>query len=213
MSAMIFKTHALRMLVSSLALALGASAATAQVPIPGAPAIGPLPVEEGVAIFEERCKMALFDPNAFIASVPPTLPTGGSAFAQSPDNQVLTAHEFRDPWFVDFYISSTGTHRMTRCSVHSWASIQYQGNPELPGPMAERLKSVFAGRPDGPLVGGVMPANYAQIYGEAVLNGPEYQQHFYSVSLDWGEARVPVWVDLHNGGFSMVAVLIEENAQ
>ncbi|MEM9395054.1 MAG: hypothetical protein AAGA38_14435 [Pseudomonadota bacterium] len=199
--------------LTKLALALAGGSAAAQVPLQDMQQTGPVSVSEGLALFEERCRLALFDPNAFIASVPPTLPIGGSAFSQSPDQQILTAHEYRVPWFIEFYISSTGNQRMLRCSAHNFAEFGYNPTPEAPDVLAQKLTAAFAARSDGTLVGGLMPRNYAQMYGRDMVDVPEFHQHYYAASLDWYGERVPVWIDVHAGGLSFITVRIEETGQ
>lgn len=185
-----------------------AGTAAAQMPAPG-----PIDPARGLSLFEERCRLALLDPNAYVASVPPTLAVGGSAFAQSPDQQILSAHEFHNPWFVEFYISSTGTHRMIRCTVHGWYDNEYgDGLPDTEV-LAQQLQAALSGRANGTLVGGLMPQNYAEVYGGQAFGVPQFQQYFFSASLDWGDETVPVWVDVHAGGLSLTTVLIEESGQ
>ncbi|WP_425091388.1 hypothetical protein [Tropicimonas sp. S265A] len=194
--------------MSVLSALAGAVPAPAQVPQAAA-----INAAQGLALFEDRCQIALFDPNAYIASVPPTLPVGGSAFAQSPDQQILSAHEFHNPWFVEFYISSTGTHRMLRCTAHGWSDGTHGGGLADPDALAQQLKAALAGRADGALVGGLMPQNFADVFNGQAVGVPSYQQHYYAGSFDWGGQDVPVWVEIHIGGLSLTTVRIEESAQ
>lgn len=175
---------------------------------------GPVVFSDGWQVMESRCKLAVEDPSAYLASVPPQGPFGVPAFSQSPDGQVVWAREWTGAWTAEVIIAAAGAIRVISCDVHAFDESAGFDDPASEGARkAAELTAHFAQRPDLPLTGGQMTLHYPEVMdGQGSVIRDESLHHFAS-SVAWGGETLPVWLEAAGGAFSMHVMKTERAAQ
>lgn len=162
----------------------------------------------GWEMFERRCKLALEDPGAFIASVPPRGPLGVSAFAQSTDKQILSAREYYGEMVLETSISGVGGYRMIGCNINAWVPM---GNAPsgLGAEIAAQVKALFTARSDLPLNGGAIPMTYAESNGTEQYIYSDTAAHAFVSVVNWGGSVVPISIGVGDHGYEIHGRRIE----